>query len=295
MNNKIKNIDKIYVITLDTSVDRQNALKQRFPELMEDPLFEWYITKRDSSNPERGCWNSHKNVLGIAKQRNYSKIIIMEDDCDLLVPWSTFCDSINDLDYDSLGDSWTTISLGYFPILCKQSSKNGLVEILCAHGATGYIVNVKNVFVPEYNYDKTKVQIDQYLFCNSYTHCDIINNPLRQYSNNSTRYGTMPVLLRQRAKTSTINNIHDISGNLEIDRNLLVSLSTKTNTITFFTVVSVLLILLLILVLLFCVSYFKFFKYFFILMLSLFVTLTFIITCLVFFLMSIIFKIKYNL
>jgi hypothetical protein len=285
--NEIKNIDKIFIITLDTSIERQNNIKQRFPELLQSSLFEWFITKRDTENPERGCWNSHKTVINIAKQRNYSRIIVMEDDADLLVSWNFFCDFINKIDYDSLDNSWTTISLGYFPILSKvESNLDGLVEIICAAGATGYIANIKQIIINDYNNNDT-VQVDNLLFCNNFSHDDIIKNPIRQYKSDNIKYGTMPVLLRQRAKKSTINNMHDISGNLEIDRNLLVSLSTKTNTITFFTILSILLILLLVI----CMT-FIFHVPIFIYYLS---TTAFILICIIFFILSIISKIKYHL
>ena len=61
------NIDKIFCISLTTATDRQKEFTKRFPELTKMNIFEWFIATRDSENPERGCYNSHRQVLEIAK------------------------------------------------------------------------------------------------------------------------------------------------------------------------------------------------------------------------------------
>lgn len=53
-NIELTDIDKVFCITLDTSLDRQELFKTRFPELVKSNIFEWYITIRDNENPKRG-------------------------------------------------------------------------------------------------------------------------------------------------------------------------------------------------------------------------------------------------
>src|SRR5574343_757183 len=235
----MNDIDHIFIITLDTSIERQEKIKQRFPELMRLHKFEWYITQRDNENTVRGAWNSHKNVLNISKNRGYSKIIIMEDDVDLLVPWNKFIQAVDDINYDMLG-TWNIITLGYFPILTKDLYINGnkinnLVEIRSAYGMTGYIINVPTTEIGEFN----GIDIDKCLLCNNEQ-----IPPLKLLVNKDpkyVKYGIYPVLLRQNSKKSTIDSSHDMLGNFNVDSNYIVGVSKNINTFVFFIFVIIIL------------------------------------------------------
>ena len=106
------NIDKIFCINLVGSENRKQEFLNRFPELTKDPIFEWYATERDSENPERGCYNSHKNIIELSKEKKYSQVIIFEDDAKLLESWKDFVSVVNDIKYP---EDWKAVQLGYFP------------------------------------------------------------------------------------------------------------------------------------------------------------------------------------
>ena len=219
-------IDKIFCITLNTSTDRQKLIKERFPDLTNSPLFEWYITERDSENSERGCYNSHKNVIDIAKSRSYKKIIIFEDDVDLIVTYSEFVKEVlNVVDVDF---TWSIILLGYFPVSTEKTKYSNLYAIDCALGTHGYMVNLEN-FKTIDNFKNCA--IDQYLFCK----CRLFS--INKMKSIDGIFGIYPMLLKQNSKTSTIGSIHDISGNLNYDRNLLIKVSTQINICVLFFII----------------------------------------------------------
>lgn len=86
----METIDKIYCISVETATERRQLFGSRMPELVNSPIFEWYIVKRDDENPQRGCYTSHQTLINNANLDGLSRIMIFEDDADLLIPWSEF-------------------------------------------------------------------------------------------------------------------------------------------------------------------------------------------------------------
>jgi glycosyl transferase family 25 len=171
MENRIINIiDKVFCISLDTSIDRQKQFESRFPELVKSETFEWYKVKKDSENPRRGCYNSHRNILQLSKDRKYKQVLIFEDDADLHVPWNIFVNKVNDIKYEK---DWKLIQLGYYPIATKRiKGNNTLVKIICSYCTHSYIINVQKLIIPEYN----GIEIDALLTgCETYAK-SLINN-----------------------------------------------------------------------------------------------------------------------
>lgn len=90
------NIKKIFVITLEKDIERQNKIIKNFKEYRitdyefidaingEDCKEEYKLIKKNGSNIKSighyGCLKSHIKALELAKQRNYENIVILEDD-----------------------------------------------------------------------------------------------------------------------------------------------------------------------------------------------------------------------
>ena len=70
-------VDKIFVITLDDAYERQKKFHSNIGNLD----YEWYIAKKDKESPIRGCFDSHHNVLRIAKERGYKRIYCIRRRC----------------------------------------------------------------------------------------------------------------------------------------------------------------------------------------------------------------------
>jgi len=227
-----KQIDKVFCMSLDTSVDRQKEFERRFPELVKMTIFEWFITTRDTENPERGCYNSHRQVLQLGKSRGYKQIITLEDDVELLVPWSECVERINGLVYPV---DWTIISIGYFPFVTKKIEGNDtVVKISCAGGCYGYISNVDGLDIPPYK----GIQIDVLLFCPDKGKNYFLEQPL------PNTYGAYPrMLLRSNSKTSTIDPSHDLTGQLQYNRHDVLHISTQFNLSLFVIIVMILLVI----------------------------------------------------
>lgn len=239
------NIDRIFVISLDTAIERQEEFKKRFPEMIKLDIFEWFIVKRDNENTERGCYNSHKKIIDIAKERGYSQIITFEDDAYPLTSWEEFVNNINNIKYP---ENWKFIQLGIFPVKSNKTSDPNLYEVLCSYSCVSYITNVNEVDIPEYD-ENTRIPIDSLLFCSNYSYTTIIKKPqILDNIKNTNNYSIYPVLIRQNANKSTIGRSHDIIGQLNVDRNILLKISTSINLLCLivFLIVFIVLILLII-------------------------------------------------
>lgn len=213
----LDSIDRIFVISIVEATERQEIFKKRFPELVKNPKFEWFIVERDNEDTTRGCYESHQKVLYLSKERGYSKVLVFEDDVDLLVPWNEFVSRVNLIDYP---DDWRIVAVGYFPFITKAYSSS-LYKIIYSVGCHGYIINVKTLEIEKYT---PGMDIDVYLFGGK-------KNIQATFSKIKTEdvYGIYPVLVRQRAKKSTISVIHDLAGNIELNRDVIVLISSKCN------------------------------------------------------------------
>ncbi len=225
-----KRIDKIFCINLITSVNRKEVFMERFPELVGSGVFEWYTTERDNENPKRGCHNSHKNILELAKKRKYSEIIIFEDDANLMVPWKKFVNVVNDIKYPN---DWKAIQLGYLPFTVSRIKDNEtVVQINCSVTMHCYMANVKTLNIPEY---KKGIEVDRVLFCPNYENY-FLNRPTIGF------YGIFPnILVKQNGDDSTISITRNFQGHYDYDRDSLMRISLMCN----YTFTSVIIIVIL--------------------------------------------------
>lgn len=71
-------VEQIYCISLEDRIDRQEASKENL-KILSHHVTHWLVPK-DSENPERGCYNSHREIAKFALEKNYSNIMVFEDD-----------------------------------------------------------------------------------------------------------------------------------------------------------------------------------------------------------------------
>lgn len=201
-------MDKIYVITLDTSIDRQESFRKEFEGLD----YEFFVVRRDSENPYRGNYNSHISVIRKAAENNYKTILIFEDDARLLVSMKQFKETINSLVFEEFigTNDWYYIMLGYLPIKTRKF-KNNLLKVDCAYDAHAYVVNVKNVINSEkFNSDWSDDFSSpyDYRFCNFLSEKEMLKKPVNYKFNDGGIYAIYPMLVKQSLDYSTLNKEH---------------------------------------------------------------------------------------
>ncbi|WP_324690282.1 glycosyltransferase family 25 protein [Cobetia sp. D5] len=77
-------VDGVFCISLKDRYDRRAHLVKEFEPLGLN--IEFYLAERDDSNPERGCYESHRACATLALQRGYQRVLILEDDATLSMP-----------------------------------------------------------------------------------------------------------------------------------------------------------------------------------------------------------------
>ncbi len=74
-----------FVINIDSRIDRMNEFNNMIDKLQ--PVFLKNLTRFSAivnkDNPRKGCRDSHKEILKIAKERKLDKVLIFEDDAIL--------------------------------------------------------------------------------------------------------------------------------------------------------------------------------------------------------------------
>lgn len=148
-------VDKSFCISINNRVDRQNlALKNLKP--IENKTDFWLVEK-DHENPERGCYNSHRNIALYALKHNLDRILVFEDDVEFIkLPSKNLVKKINhhilknegEIFYlgGVLGEIWPTKNWGIVGcrVMCTQSyifNRKG-IEKLAAHAYSGMPIDV---------------------------------------------------------------------------------------------------------------------------------------------------------
>lgn len=244
MNQQIQ----VYVISLTTSQDRQTRFRERFEKAGADSdSFHWFYAVRNNENPEKGCFDSHNQVLKIAKERNVKYALVFEDDAVFIdkIKWKNVIDTINDFLEKDI-KNWKYFSLGYLPVRTRKTEYPNIVEILCAHDAHAYLINVQNVPILTYS----GIMFDEQIFCQGIKALDFNNY---KYKSNTNVYGAVPMLFKQELRDSSIHNYHLSQGNL-IDfyrgENNMLNLSKHVNSIQFILLMLFFIVLVIVLVVL---------------------------------------------
>ncbi|MBU2706667.1 glycosyltransferase family 25 protein [Zooshikella marina] len=71
-------VDKAYCISLKERTDRQEIAKKNL-SVLGNPV-EFWLVEKDKDNPERGCYNSHRDIARHALEQGYQRVLIFEDD-----------------------------------------------------------------------------------------------------------------------------------------------------------------------------------------------------------------------
>jgi hypothetical protein len=195
----MNNVTAIYCISLDTSKDRQTAIRNQFPSSIE-----FFFAKRDTEDPRRGCYDSHSRVVKNAKLAGHKYILVLEDDAELLVPWQEVVDRTNECLLALSKKEWNYLMVGYHAMSSTKESSN-MLKMQCAVGGHAYIANLEyTIEVPVYNGG----HIDIEMFCNT---IDINGLRVFAYGSTSGVYGVYPPLIGQAGTTSsTIGPLHTL-------------------------------------------------------------------------------------
>lgn len=71
-------VDKTFCISINSRQDKQALATKNLSPLSNKA--EFWLVKKDSENPERGCYNSHRDIALYGLKNNLDRIMIFEDD-----------------------------------------------------------------------------------------------------------------------------------------------------------------------------------------------------------------------
>lgn len=71
-------VDKVFCISIREREDRRELLRGEIEPFGFD--LEFVLVDKDSENPERGCFNSHRRCAELALERGYARVLVLEDD-----------------------------------------------------------------------------------------------------------------------------------------------------------------------------------------------------------------------
>ena len=142
-------IDRIFFINLDKHVDRRNEMEQEFEKMdiihHNQPNTDNKITyerfsaiKHEIRDVGRG--QSHIGILKLAKERNYSTIIIFEDDFSFTVTKEEFYKQLGYL--DGVYMDACILSDGYMGHNVTNMTPN-LYRLFNAKTTSGYLINCR--------------------------------------------------------------------------------------------------------------------------------------------------------
>ena len=114
------NVDASFCISLRGRDARQQSALRSFSVL--DNKTDFWLVDKDIENPERGCYNSHRDIALYGLSRNLERVLVLEDDVRFDKPPSSrqieamnrhLQKNIGDLFYlgGLLGDIWLTNAL----------------------------------------------------------------------------------------------------------------------------------------------------------------------------------------
>lgn len=186
------NVDGVFIITLSNQYEKQQKMLDDWKGL--DVNF--FVVER-KNNPKQGCFESHMDVIRMAKEKNMSKILILEDDALPILPMNEIVSRTNNsIEWlDSNDPNWDYFLLGFFPMKSKKTSNKNILNLKCAVLAHSYVVNVKNAKIKKWD---GLGQVDEVMFCNA--------KPTQK----SNTYGAYPMMVLQNNEKSSINQFHVI-------------------------------------------------------------------------------------
>ena len=128
-----ENIQALY-INLDHRKDRKEDIENELKE--KNIKFERFPAIKNE-NGAIGCSKSHLNVIKLAKERKYKKIIIFEDDFEFIVTKDEFNEEMNKLN----NINYDVCLLAYNTNNFYDSDYDFLYKIKDAQTTSGYIIH----------------------------------------------------------------------------------------------------------------------------------------------------------
>ena len=134
-----KNIDKIFYINLDKREDRKDEIES---ELKNYDIFELSERIQAIETPGQGilgCTMSHLNAIKLAKERNYTNILVLEDDFQFTISKEEFENQLqtffeNQIPYD-------VCMISYNIRQSQPTEYPFLTKVIEAQTASGYIIH----------------------------------------------------------------------------------------------------------------------------------------------------------
>jgi glycosyl transferase family 25 len=135
----MNSIDKVFYINLDKRTDRKKAIEKELHN------YDIYNYERFPAIEHKiglvGCGQSHLAVLKLARERNYNRILILEDDFRFIVSKKEFEENMGKIekvvDFD-------ICFLSYMLHEYTESEYDFLFRVLKSQSASGYIVNKRH-------------------------------------------------------------------------------------------------------------------------------------------------------
>lgn len=197
-------VDAIIVISLREAEERRELLKQNWKH--DGVKLEFLIVERNP-NPKQGCFESHMEVMKMAYAKNYSKVLVLEDDAKPVYNMEKTIRITNRaLKWlDKNKPDWKYYLLGYFPIKSSKTDNREILNVKCGFLAHAYIVNMRsNPEIHKWN----GVQVDNVLFCGIKNQAQMLIRNKTFKKNGTDIYGAYPMTAIQRAQHSQINEVH---------------------------------------------------------------------------------------
>ena len=136
--------DKIYCINLSNRTDRWNMCLRQFSKFEMCNVQRFDAVKYNhpklstKANRQIGCALSHYNIIKEAKLKNYSNILVLEDDFLFLVSPEQFRKNLNELEkYKNFDVCMLSYSCNNF----ENIDNTIFMKIIFSQTASGYIVN----------------------------------------------------------------------------------------------------------------------------------------------------------
>ena len=135
-------IDKIYYINLEHRLDRRQQIEEELNKFLPsmDKVKRFNAIKKE--NGALGCAISHLKIIEDAIEKNYSNIIIFEDDFQFIVPQEEINKSLNNLFFNIKDFNICMLSANIYK---TNVYRDGLNEVINGQTASGYVVN-RNIF-----------------------------------------------------------------------------------------------------------------------------------------------------
>ena len=128
-------LDKIFFINLDHRTDRLSEIREELESRGLAELSERFPAIRHETIGGVGCGRSHIEVLKLAKERGYSRILILEDDFMFAVGSADCLQKIDDLEFD------VCLLAGHLIAVSAHPSHDFLYKVHEAQTTSGYIIN----------------------------------------------------------------------------------------------------------------------------------------------------------